>query len=406
MNTHNQPYLEKYSGRKSRHECPACHDKYSFTRYIDGDTGQVIDKAVGRCDHESGCGYHYTPKEYRRDNPQQRDYNDGNWQDLARNGNVKNGYITGRSNENHPKVTPRVNEQEPGRIPKQYLIQSLGYKSNFIAFLCSIFDRYTLESPTIERLMNDYYLGSTKNGSIIYWQLDTRMRIRTGKVMQYDPGTGKRIKNANRAIDWVHAKLKRDGKLSEDFDLMQCLFGEHLLKRYPDKIVALVESEKSALIGAGVYPNYLWMATGGRSQLSIDKLQVLRGRTIIMFPDTDTGGKTYALWSEKAKELEGMGCTVMVSDLLERMASDEDKANGLDIADYLIRQLHTAAPEPETIPVAKDPVRDTLSPKDELTHTAPISTRTDEEKRLHRLGSLNPNIYTLIDALEIGRAHV
>ena len=318
MTQHNQPYLEKYKGVATRHECPACHDKRSFAYYIDGNTGQVIDKAVGRCNHESGCGYHYTPSQFLKDNPQR-----------------KESYTP-----TIPMRTPRPESpKEPGRIPKEYIKRSLGYGSNFIAFLCSIFDRYTLESPTIERLANDYYLGRTKDGSVIYWQIDTESRVRTGKVMQYNPETGKRIKNASGAIDWVHAKLKRDNVLPDDFNLVQCLFGEHLLPKYPDKVVALVEAEKSALIGAGVYPEYVWLATGGRSQLSINKLQALRGRTVMMFPDTDRDGKTYTLWCDKAKELEGMGCAVTVSDLLERLASDEDKANGLDIADYLICQL-------------------------------------------------------------------
>ena len=368
MTRYNPPYLEKYAGRKSRHECPACHDKHSFTRYLDGDTGGAINPSVGRCDHESGCGYHYTPKEYYRDNPQLSEFSD----------TIKEGEIRARSNENYPKFTPRVEEKEPGRIPKQYIIQSLGYDSNFVAFLCSIFDRNTLESPTIERLMSDYYLGCTKDKSVIFWQLDGK-RIRTGKIMQYNPTTGKRIKNATGAIDWVHAKLKRDKVLPDDFNLVQCLFEEHLLKRYPDKIVALVESEKSALIGAGVYPEYVWLATGGRSQLSTDKLRVLKNRTIIMFPDTDTDGKTYALWCEKAKELQAMGCTVTVSDLLERMASDEDKAAGLDIADYLIRQLKASRPKP--------------------TSERPALPFNSGEQALQYLGDLNPNVYTLVDTL-------
>ncbi|MCL2562137.1 MAG: PG0870-related protein, partial [Rikenellaceae bacterium] len=153
-----QPYLEKYAGRKSRHECPACHDKHSFTRYLDGNTGQVIDKSVGRCNRESNCGYHYTPKDFFRDNPQHRSFSESDKSDTIKKG----------------KAQIKTNEQETGRIPKQYLIRSLGYKSNFVSFLCSIFDRDTLKSPTVERLMNDYYLGCTKNGSVIYWQVDTK----------------------------------------------------------------------------------------------------------------------------------------------------------------------------------------------------------------------------------------
>ena len=380
MTRHNPPYLEKYAGRKSRHECPACHDKYSFTRYLNGDTGGIIHPSVGRCDHESGCGYHYSPKQYFEDNPQLSEFPD----------TIKNGKGTARVKQNYPKFTQRVEEKEPGRIPKQYIIQLLGYDSNFVAFLCLIFDRYTLESPTIERLMSDYYLGCTKDKSVIFWQLDGK-RIRTGKIMQYNPETGKRVKNATGAIDWVHAKLKRDKILPDDFNLVQCLFGEHLLNRYPDKVVALVESEKSALIGAGMFPEYLWLATGGRSQLSTDKLRVLKGRTIIMFPDTDTDGKTYTLWKEKAGELQAMGCTVTVSDLLERTASVEDKANGLDIADWVIRQIRASIPEPDNIP----------STEPNPPANVPARPLNREEQVLQHFGNLNLNIYTLIDALDL-----
>ena len=54
MNIYIQPYLEKYTGKSSRHKCPKCGDPHSFAYYLDGNTGEVIDKAVGRCNHESG----------------------------------------------------------------------------------------------------------------------------------------------------------------------------------------------------------------------------------------------------------------------------------------------------------------------------------------------------------------
>lgn len=354
-----QPYLEPYKGRSSRYECPACHDKTSFARYLNGDTGDTIHSTVGRCNHESGCGYHYTPKQYYQDNPDKSDAlkKGEDWQNVTKN--VK---VTSRAS------TPET-PKEPGRIPKQYIIQSLGYGSNFVAFLCSLFDRFTLESPTVERLMRDYYLGCTKDKSVIFWQLDGK-RIRTGKIMQYNPSTGKRIKNASGAIDWVHSKLKRDKVLPDDYNLVQCLFGEHLLRRYSDKVVALVESEKSALIAAGVYPNYIWLATGGKSQLSPDKLQVLQGRTVIMFPDADG----YALWCEKAREMESNGINAIVSDILEKNASQADKDAKIDLADWLIRELRQA----ERIEAVQEPF-------------------TKEEQALHRLVNLNPNINTLID---------
>lgn len=230
--------------------------------------------------------------------------------------------------------------------------------------------------------MSDYYFGATKDKSIIYWQIDERGHIRTGKIMQYDPATSKRIKNASGAIDWVHAKLKRDKILPDDFNLVQCLFGEHLLKRHPDKVVALVESEKSALIGAGCYPDYVWLATGGRSQLSIDKLRVLRGRTVVMFPDVDG----YGLWCEKAKELGYTGCRVIVSDMLEKNATPADREAKIDLADWLIWQLKASAPM----------TAENCTVTQRAENAAGL---TAEEKALHHLGSLNPNIYILIDTL-------
>lgn len=60
--------LEKYKNRNSKHTCPQCGQPKCFTYYVD-ENGLPLDKLVGRCDHESGCGYHYPPKEYFKDHP-------------------------------------------------------------------------------------------------------------------------------------------------------------------------------------------------------------------------------------------------------------------------------------------------------------------------------------------------
>lgn len=350
MNNYNQPYLEKYTGRASRHKCPKCGDPHSFAYYLDGNTGLPIDKTVGRCNHESGCGYHYTPKQFFIDNPVE-----------------KERFVS--PVQQKPIQKP---QREIGYIPFQYVEKSASYNSSFVYFLCGLFDRYSLESPTIERLMQDYALGATKDGSIIYWQIDTKGKVRTGKVMKYDPNTGHRVKDGG-GINWIHAIMKKQGLLPDDYHLVQCLFGEHLLKMYPTKVVALVESEKSALIASAVYPDYIWLATGGKSQLSIDKLKVLRGRTVVMFPDVDG----FEYWSNKAKEVEAIGCKVVVSDLLEKNATDEDRANKIDIADWLIRCLS------------------------ESTVTEVKTAITETEKILQAMIEANPALQLLIDTFDL-----
>jgi hypothetical protein len=95
--------------------------------------------------------------------------------------------------------------------------------------------------------------------------------------------------------------------------------------------VALVESEKTAVICSSFWPEYIWLATGGKSQLN-DRLQVLRGRKVVAFPDVDG----FSEWKEKLSQVRGLDITV--SDVLEKEATFEDRANHVDIADLLIRQ--------------------------------------------------------------------
>jgi len=81
--------------------------------------------------------------------------------------------------------------------------------------------------------------------------------------------------------------------------LQQCFFGEHLLTLYPDKTVAIVESEKSALIASAVFPILIWLAAENLNEISLEKCQILKGRNVTLFPDL--GG--YTKWTEKYKEL-------------------------------------------------------------------------------------------------------
>jgi len=154
--------------------------------------------------------------------------------------------------------------------------------------------------------------------------------------MQYNPATGKRIKHQSGAIDWVHNKLKKVGILPEDYNLQQCFFGEHLLKIYPNKHVAIVESEKSAIIASCIMPESVWLAAGNLNGLSIEKCQVLKGRDVVLYPDLGAFEK----WSIKATEIQKQNvCKISISTLLEVEASDSDRANGLDIADYIIAEI-------------------------------------------------------------------
>ncbi len=131
-------------------------------------------------------------------------------------------------------------------------------------------------------------------------------------------------------------KLKKSGSIADNFNLKQCFFGEHLLKIYPNKTVAIVESEKSAIIASAVFPDLIWLPAGNLNGLSIEKCQVLKGRNVTLFPDLGA----YEKWNIKAGEIhKQINCKISLSTLLEDEATDLDRVNGLDIADFIITEL-------------------------------------------------------------------
>lgn len=104
----------------------------------------------------------------------------------------------------------------------------------------------------------------------------------------------------------------------------------------PTVTVAIVESEKSALIASCIFPYLIWLAAGNLNGLSLEKCQVLKNREVILYPDLGAFDK----WNQKAIEIQKMcNCKIAISHLLEDEASANDRENGLDIADYIIVEI-------------------------------------------------------------------
>ncbi|AOS84316.1 hypothetical protein BIU88_09355 [Chlorobaculum limnaeum] len=195
-------------------------------------------------------------------------------------------------------------------------------RNNFAWWLCGVFG----ESKALE-LALAYRLGTSKHwpGAAVFWQIDDAGRVRRGKVMLYDSETGRRVKEPGNMVAGVHWLLGM-----ADRKPPACLFGLHLAAADRSKPVAICESEKSALIGSGFVPEFIWTATGGKGCLNRAMLEPLQGRRVVLFPDLNA----FDDWTEKAKGWPG----VEVSDVLESRASAEDRAAGLDVADYLLRE--------------------------------------------------------------------
>ena len=187
------------------------------------------------------------------------------------------------------------------------------------------------DKEAIDLLSVEYHVGTSKHwtGATVFWQVDNQGKVRTGKVMLYNPETGKRVKEPYSHVSWVHSLIPH-----KDFNLCQCFFGEHLINKDKTKPIALVESEKTALIASYYLPQFLWIASGGKNGcFNTKSLSVLKNRDVVLFPDL--GATT--VWQDKLPMMQVLGIRATLFDFLEHQACEEDKAKGLDIADYLLK---------------------------------------------------------------------
>jgi hypothetical protein len=311
----------KYSlTKKGKSICPECERK-TFVLYINSETGEPLHSSVGKCDRADNCGHHYTPKQYFADNNISFD----------------------RSTLNAQRIKQHQTPQPvPSYIDTDIFKKSLqGYEDNrLIQYLCNI-----IGVEATHEAISRYFIGTSKHwdGATVFWQIDGCGKIRAGKIMQYDRQTGKRVKEPVNKITWVHTVLKLP-----DFNLSQCLFGEHLLKGN-NKAVAIVESEKTAIIASCYLPEFIWLACGGCGNLSIKLCEALKSRHVVLFPDA---GK-FAEWNKKAKILSTI-CAVSVSSLIEQQAAETERKAGFDLADYLVRfspSEFADKPQPEAKPI-------------------------------------------------------
>lgn len=279
-----------------KHLCLNCHKK-TFVRFIDLADGNFIPEKYGRCDREDRCGYFMSP------------YHDGFAKD-----NIDPSFM--------PKFSATYTE-----LPISYVHNSSVYPTLKIDTTNALFSFLvnTLEREKAANAFTSYRVGF-QNDWCIFWQHDIQGRCRSGKYMKYLP-TGRRDKSS--LTTWEHARRKEGKSVYPEFNLKQCFFGEHLLANDTTKPVAIVESEKTAIIASILHDGYIWLACGSKNGISDYKMDVLSGRKVMLYPDLGA----YSEWYDKAVRHK---CSI--SDILEKRASKEDRENGLDLADFLLRE--------------------------------------------------------------------
>ncbi len=355
----------RYSLDKSSKKfvCPNCNKK-TFVLYIDTETGNYLTTDFGKCDREQNCIYHKAPPKGKKCYVIQF-LGLNSISDKAYKLTDLNGIIS---------IIPKSQILEQSKkdcwITEWYLktsiINYLGSESKYfntdeISFVnvvktippppavkksfhsLDLLDKMYFESTQIDNLteylkskfskdevfkaMQNYFITGTNhfwNNATIFWQINNKEQLQGAKIMLYDRFKGKRIKEPYNHINWLHKAIKEP-----DFVLCQCLFGLHRINEDYQKTIAVVESEKTAIVMSMFLPDFIWLATGSKGNFKFELLEPLKKRNVIAFPDKGE----YNNWLNKATELNAFNFKISVSDLLEHT----DFENGFDLADYYFK---------------------------------------------------------------------
>ncbi len=343
------------SNKVTKLNCPYCQSKKHWQRYIDTETDEVLPEDYGRCDNVSKC--------HAWNNP----YKDG-YAKMIRE--QEQGRYTGNCKSYQPNHCQKpVIKPKPVFIPVEVFKQTLQpkrYEQN--VFLQNLLTRVTFpfEPKDVEKVVSLYYLGTINKGyragAVTFPFIDIKGNVRAIQVKQFDKtnhttgtdflhsmiekyhtpngGSWNGNSRSNKPLpEWLEAYNKNETKVS-------CLFGEHLLSKYPLNPVALVEAPKTAVYSTLYFgfperpKSLIWLAVYNKSSFTFAKLKALQGRDVYTFPDLSKDGNTFAEWQAKAKEIESRlpGTRFVFSDLLEQLAPATDREKGNDLADYLIQQ--------------------------------------------------------------------
>lgn len=177
-----------------------------------------------------------------------------------------------------------------------------------------------LTEAQMHHAAEQYRLGKSKSGKTIFWMIDECGIVRDGLL----------------GDAWVSSLLKaREPELLKYWRVQHCLFGLHLTA-FTSKAVAIVESQRSAVILSEIFPENIWLATMSNSCFSIDLLIPLKGRKVKVFPNTDETMANYCCWNDICDlARRNYRLDIECSAYLEDQATPAQKHRHIDLVDFL-----------------------------------------------------------------------
>lgn len=191
-----------------------------------------------------------------------------------------------------------------------------------------VFARYRIGRGLVVLPDDDYkctenavYIQGTDQATA-FPAIDTQGRVHSIKIIPFPDDDHHRIKdNPGAPMIW----RKPPGNSG-------AFFGTHLLKSAkPGFPIAIVESEKTALLGALFDDRYIWIATAGLANLSASNpaIQAFKDFPLFIFPDADG---VFA-WSAAGDELKAAGYQIKMMTPLIKPFGTESK---IDIGDLIV----------------------------------------------------------------------
>lgn len=202
-------------------------------------------------------------------------------------------------------------------------------QNNLVLFLTR-----RLGEGSMTQLMVNYQIGTSKrwSGANVFWYLDQHCHPIDARVICYNAETGQQ--NDKSQSEWLSTLIGQQNPAVEKSVLF---YGLHLLNGQPRSPVGLVEEEKTAIVCSHFLSQYVWLSAScfEESLWNGDGVDFLIHRKVVLFPSLTSFSKMKKI----AEVLNAKGVTAVVSEYLEQHADEQDRRQGMSIADFLLRKV-------------------------------------------------------------------
>lgn len=191
-----------------------------------------------------------------------------------------------------------------------------------------------LGEGTMTKLMANYQIGTSKRwtGANAFWYLDQHGHPIDARVTCYDAETGQQ--NDKSQSEWLSTLI---GQQNPAVEKSVRFYGLHLLNGQPRSPIGLVEEEKTAIVCSHFLSQYVWLSASSfeESFWMGSDMDFLIHRKAVLFPSLNS----YCKMNKIAEVLNAKGVMAVVSEYLEQHADEQDRRQGMSIADFLLRKV-------------------------------------------------------------------